>query len=208
MVAGEPQQQVALHRPVEALVEAPDVLDGVASQERGREVDRAPAEQLVARPADSAGAGHHGGRPAVVGVRQQVAEHLGQPLAPERQERHVLAGAVLEGHVEGAGEPAPRLAHDGDAVVEGRHALQHGRGVVDRPAVDGDEVPVGEGLRLQRRHRLVHERSGVLGGHHDGHRRGGARAVAGSAGVGPTSCGRSRTTSSRHSVAAAMAAAR
>ena len=31
---------------------------------------------------------------------------------------------------------------------------------------------------------------------------------AGSAGVGPTSCGRSRTTSSRHSVAAAMAAAR
>ena len=33
-------------------------------------------------------------------------------------------------------------------------ALQHGCGVVDRPAVDGDEVPVGEGLGLQRRHRL------------------------------------------------------
>ena len=101
-------------------------------------------------------------------MRDQRAQHVGQPLTAQGEERDVLGGAVLERDVEGAGMAAARLAHDGDAVVEGRHALQDGGGVVEGAAVDGDEVPVGEGLRLQRADGLPDERAGVLGGHHDG----------------------------------------
>ena len=62
----------------------------------------------------------------------------------------MVGRAVLEGDVEGAGLAAARLAHQRDAVVEGRHALEDGCGVVQRASVHGDEVPVGEGLGLQR----------------------------------------------------------
>ena len=103
VVAREPQQQVALDRPAEALVEAADVLDRGAAQQGGREVDRSPAEQLGPVATDRAGAGQDRGRAGVVGVGEQRAQHVGQPLPAQGQEGDVLGGAVLERDVERAG---------------------------------------------------------------------------------------------------------
>ena len=101
--ARQAQQQVTVERAAEGLVEAARVLDRVAAQQGGGQVDRAAAEQLVARAAHGADPGQDTCGSGLLGVREQVAEHLRQPLTAQREERHVVGRAVLEGDVEGAG---------------------------------------------------------------------------------------------------------
>ena len=208
VVAREPEHEIALDRTAEALVEAPDVLDHVAPQERGREVDRASTEQLEPVATHGAGAGQDGRGARAVGVGEELAEHLRQPLAAQGEERDVVGRAVLECGVERTCVPAAGLADERDAVVEGGHPLQDRRRVVQRAAVHRDEVPVGEGLRLQRGDGRVHERAGVLGGHDHGDRGGGAQGGREAGGRTRPAPGRSSTTSSRHAAADSIAAAR